>query len=340
MLKFMNSKGEEVTLNEKEQVLANALDAEHGKKLNALGVEVSITTLTTALKSVSEQKFYEIAPADYMPVNVGEGAFGTELLKWVDFSPAGDFEAGNIHLGQDGSKMATADAGIDAVKSPIVNWGKKISWDLFSVNTAAKAGNFDIVLAKEKSRKKNWDLGIQKVAFLGSATMPGVKGLLNQDGVTRNADLIQQPLSGMTAAQLATFASNVATAYRRNAEYTAKPTHFVIPESDFLGLGSPASAEFPMITKLEVLEKALKKVFGEAFKILPLAYGDRAVSGLAQNVYAMYNADADSLEMNIPVQYTATIANTIDGFTWTNTAYGQYSGVKAYRPKEMLYFVY
>lgn len=340
MFQFKNSKGEAVVLNEKEQSLANALQEQHGKVLNAAGIKIDITTLTTALKSVSHQKFFEVAPGDYMPINVGEGAFSMELLKWVDFAPATDFEAGNIKLGMDGSKMATADAGVDAIKSPIVNWGKKISWDLFSVNIAATQGNFDVVLAKERSRKKNWDLGIQKVAFLGSATNPEIKGLLTQDDVTTETTLITAPLSGMTAAQLSTFASKVAAAYRSNCNYTAKPTHFVIPESDFLGLGTPSNPEYPLLTKLQVLENAFKAAFGANFKILPIAYGDKNVSGLSVNKYALYNFDADSLEMNIPVQYTSTIANTLDGFTWVNTAYGQYSGVKAYRPKEMLYFAY
>ncbi len=336
--KFKNSKGEEVTLNQKEKALASALDEQYGKLMNAAGMVVDITTLTTALKSVSHQKFFEVAPGDYMPINVGEGAFAMELLKWVDFAPATDFEAGNIKLGMDGSKMATADASVSAVKSPIINWGKKISWDLFSVNVAATQGNFDVVLAKERSRKKNWDLGIQKVAFLGAKTVPGVYGLLNQPDVTKNTELITEPLSGMTAAELSTFASKVAGAYRKNCNYSAKPTHFVIPESDFLGLGTPSNAEYPLLTKLQVLENAFKAAFGANFKVLPIAYGDKTVSGLAKNVYALYNFDPDSLEMNIPVQYTSTIANTIDGFTWLNTAYGQYSGVKAYRPKEMLYF--
>lgn len=340
MFQFKNSKGEAVTLSEKEQVLANALDEQHGKVLNAAGIKIDITTLTTALKSVSHQKFFEVAPADYMPVNVGEGAFSMELLKWVDFAPATDFEAGNIKLGMDGSKMATADAGIDAIKSPIINWGKKISWDLFAVNIAASQGNFDLVLAKERSRKKNWDLGIQKVAFLGAETVPGVHGLLTQPDVTKNAELITAPLSGMSATELSTFASKVAGAYRQNCNYTARPTHFVIPESDYLGLVTPSNPDYPLLTKLQVLENAFKGAFGANFKIMPIAYADKAVSGLATNVYALYNFDADSLEMNIPVQYTSTIANTLDGFTWLNTAYGQYSGVKAYRPKEMLYFTY
>ena len=77
--KFKNSKGEEVTLNQKEKALASALDEQYGKLMNAAGMVVDITTLTTALKSVSHQKFFEVAPGDYMPINVGEGAFAMEL---------------------------------------------------------------------------------------------------------------------------------------------------------------------------------------------------------------------------------------------------------------------
>ena len=44
--------------------------------------------------------------------------------------------------------------------------------------------------------------------------------------------------------------------------------------------------------------------------------------------------------VNIPVDYTSTLANSINGFNWQNAAYGQFTGVKVYRPKEVLYFDY
>lgn len=42
--------------------------------------------------------------------------------------------------------------------------------------------------------------------------------------------------------------------------------------------------------------------------------------------------------MDIPVDYTNTMQNTLNGFSFQNVGYGQYSGAVAYRPLETLYF--
>jgi hypothetical protein len=80
------------------------------------------------------------------------------------------------------------------------------------------------------------------------------------------------------------------------------------------------------------------------FKILPCAYADQAnnstVSGLNTNIYTLMRYDEDSVRMDVPVPYTNTLQNTINGFQFQNVGYGQYTGVLAYRPLEMLYFTH
>lgn len=338
MIIFKNSKGEDVILNEKEKAVCKAIEKQSKEYLNALGIEIDITTLTTAIKSVSDQKFFEVPVADYLPVAVGEGAFSTELLKYVSYSMGGDFEDGIIKTGTAGSKLAQTDAGVEGIKIPIVNWAKGLNWNLQEIQMAARSGNWDLITAKEKSRKKNWDLGIQKSAFLGSANVTGVEGLLNLSNVTSNLTVITKKLSSMSAAEFATFVSAVYQAYRANCNYTAKPTHFVIPEEDYNGLVQPFSSAYPMNTRLAFLKQAFSEIGLTKIAILPLSYAQKAISGLSVDRYVMYNYDSDSLAMNIPVDYTSTLANTINGFQWENAAYGQYTSVKAFRPKEVLYF--
>ena len=67
------------------------------------------------------------------------------------------------------------------------------------------------------------------------------------------------------------------------------------------------------------------------------AYASKAVNGV-KNIYALYNKSEDALRMNIPVDYTNTMANSTNGFQFENTAYGQFTGVTVIRPKEMIYF--
>jgi hypothetical protein len=348
--KILNSKGEVIRLTAKEQYHADYCQRMVNERFgNSLGYEVSITTLTTIMKKISEQKFFELAPADYLPVRVGEGAWSSNLTTYRSFSAADEFETGIVDTGGQNSRLAMADAGVDALNIKVFNWAKSIGWSIMDLEIAAKSGNWDLVSAKEESRKKNWDLGIQRIAFLGAngqnASATGTcLGLLNQAGITINTTTIPQPISAMDPTELKAFVSAILNDYRANCNRTAWPTHFHIPESDYLGLVGQASATFPIKSTLELLEDALKVATrNSAFKVLPLAYADAAyhdeVASLSgKQVYTLMNYDEKSVRMDVPVDYTNTLANSIDNFGFQNAGYGQFTGVLAYRPLEMMYF--
>lgn len=330
-----NSDGEVIILNKREQILADNLE----RQVNSLGFEIDITTLTTISKKVTEQKFFEIAPAEYLPVRVGEGAWSTNLLTYRSFSLADDFDKGLINTGGNNSRLASADAGVDALSIDIFNWAKEIGWTLPELQMASKSGNWDLVTAKEKARKRNWDLGIQKVAFLGISGNSKCLGLYNQAGITDNKTVITKKISSMSEAELKVLVANLIESYRENCARTAWPTHFVIPESDYNGLASQASATFPIKSVLELLVEAFKTITRNAnFKILPNAYGDKAYSGLSVQRYVLLNYEEESLRMDIPVDYTNTLANTVNSFQFQNVGYGQFTGALAYRPLELMYF--
>lgn len=348
-----NSKGERVVLNaiEKHRTkwLANELYRKWGtvgeKFNNSLGYEVQITTLTTIMKRITEQKFFEIPPADYIPLRVGEGTWSTNLTTYRSFDVADVFETGVINTGGQNSRLASADAGVDALNIKVFPWAKAIGWSIFDLEFAAKSGNWDLVSAKEKARKRNWDLGIQRVAFLGMNGNNGAGGqclgLLNQTGITNNTTVITQPISAMSTASLKTFCAQVVEAYRSNCNRTAWPTHLTIPESDYNGLASQASPEFPIKSTLQLLEEMFMVITrNKNFKILPLAYGDKAYSGFTYQIYALYNYDEESIRMDIPLDYTNTIANSLDNFGFQNAGFGQFTGVLSYRPLETIYFTF
>lgn len=340
-VKIYNSKGEEVILNAREKAHALMLQNEFDTKFkNALGFEVPITTLTTIVKKVSEQKFFEVMPADYIPVKVGNGAFSSNLLTYREYEIGGSFADGVINLAKNKGRLASMDAGIDSVSIKIRNWVKSIDWTIFEVNEAAKSGNWDLITAKEKSRLKNWQLGIQEVAFLGLDGDAACVGLLGLIGITTNTDIIQVPISSMSGTDLKQFCETVLNAYRQNCSRTAWPTHFIIPESDYLGLAGMASADFPIRSTLSVLEEVFQTMTkNKNFKILPLTYCDVAYHpGATQQQYVLLNYDEESINMNIPVDYTSTLAGTINNFQYQNTGYGQFTGVQAIRPSEILYF--
>lgn len=346
-----NSKGDPIKLTQAEEFHARYIQRQINERFgNSLGAEVSITTLTQIVKKVSEQKFYEIPFADYMPVRVGEGAWSSNMLTYRSFDIAADFETGIINTGSQSARLAVADAGVDAVPIKIYNWAKSISWSIPEIQEASKSGNWDLVTSKEKARKRNWDLGLQKIAFLGMVGQNGSSGsclgLLNQPGVTVNTTVITKAISSMTTAELTTFTEQVVEAYRANVNRTAFPTHFAVPESDYNGMARMSSPDFPIKSTLEILEEMFQVTCrNKQFKILPSAYGDLAYHAdaptiVGKQVYVLYRYDDESGRMDVPVDYTNTLANSINNFQFENAGYGQLTGFLAYRPLEFLYFQY
>lgn len=312
---------------------------------NAVGYDVDLTTMTGISKLISKQSFYKISPAQYMPVSVGENPYSEEILTYKTYSSGGKFSEGIINTGANNAAISQSNTAVEAVRVPVLSWADKVTYTILDLEKASRSGNWSLIESLETARKTKWDLGIQDIAFWGYDQNANVKGLLTQSDVTANTTLITKLLSSMTAAELNAIAAGLISAYRANANYTAMPTHFVIPESDYVGLGSATDASFPIKTKLAFLQEALALVtMNPNFKIIPSAYAVKAinvnVSGLNKNVYTLLNYDPTALRFDIPLDYNALMANTFNGFYYESVAMGQFGGVKAYKPKEMLYFTW
>ena len=309
---------------------------------STLGYQIAIDTLTFIKKQITEQKFYEIAPADYLPIAVGDGAFSQNILTNLVVNTSGDFEAGIINQGSGNDRLASADVGIASVTMKVMNWAKAIGYTVFELEQALQANNWDIIESKQRARKKNWDLGIQKMAFLGSlADNTAVPGLLTQSGVNSDVTTITGKISSMDAAAFSAFVAAVVAAYQSNCVYTAMPTHFIIPQDDWLGLAAPVSSTYPFNSKLEYLSKAFAEIVPGGIKLLPLVYAMPTYNtdyGVNLHRYVMYRFDPETVRMDIPVDYTVTQPNTYNNFQFQDAGYGQYTGVGVYRPLEVLYF--
>lgn len=353
----LDLKGNPIVLNQLEAFRAQVLERKikqeilpilpNGMVENALGADIDITTLTSVAKLITTQKFFEIMPADFMPVRAGNAdtAWSDQILTYRSYSMGGDFEQGLINTGADQARLASADAGVDSVPVKVYLWAKELSWTIPDIAYASRSGNWDIVTAKEIARKKNWDLGIQKVAFLGSKNVTGMKGYMTQTGVTNNTTRITKNISSMTTAEFKTFCANVLNDYRTNCDRTAWPSIFSVPESDYLGLAAPTSADFPLKSTLQVLEETFSVMTKRPFKILPNAYGDAARNAnygswgsSGKQVYVLSSYDEEASRIDIPMPYVNTLANSVNNFQFLNVGYGQFTGFQAYRPKEMLYF--
>ena len=320
---------------------------------SGMGFQIAKDTLTYIKKEVTTQKFYDVEGGltTYVPMPVGEGAFAQSILTNLDYSTAGDFESGIINTGSNNDRLAQADAAVSSKTVQVANWAKGIGYSVFDIEQALMANNWDAIAAKERARKKNWDLGLQALTFLGSKSNPNdFPGLLTSPEINVNLQLIQQPISTMNAANFATFVAGLISAYFANANKTAKPDRFLIPYSDFFGLQTfvpnvigTGEGNYP-VSRLAYLLQAFKAASQNPnFQILPIAYADADTNlswGVDKQLYLLYRYDAESVRMDVPVDYTVTQANTMNNFQFQSAAYGSFTGVHFYRPLEGLLFEY
>ena len=312
---------------------------------STLGYEFTIQTTTLIRAKTVEQKFYRVAPADYFPVEVGTGAWMEDIKTNLVYDAAGDFESGIISTASGPSSLAQVDVGTAPVNAKVITWAKGYQYSTPEVQKALASNNWDVIASKMSAHKRNWDLGIQKIGFLGRKDdLAGVPGLLSNTEVNSNTAVIPEAISGMSVEEFADLVKDILAAYAENVAFTAIPNRFVMPMSDYLGMAAPVSPTFPMNSKLEYLQNAFKQITGKAdFRILPLAYGDQArntgywaVAGT--NRYVLYNSEYETLRMDIPVDFFLSPAGTANNFNWQGVGAGQFTGVIAYRPAELLYF--
>jgi len=348
--------GKPLILNPEEQAACDWSESQirnrSGRRIgNALGFEIDITTMTAIARKIVQQSYYEIEPAEYLPIIAGQGAWSTNVETVREFVTGDSFESGITNLSQANARISEVDAAVDGVNLPIYNWNKRASWTIMQIQHAAKVGNWDYGEALQKARKKNYDLGIQRVAFLGANgfvnALSNCYGLLNLPNVYTDTTVFTAAgnvaISKMPLANLNTFASTLVSMYRVNCNRSAWPTDFYVPEDDFIAMGgSQFSPTFPIGTIGEILLKAFKSSVpnGKFGAIKPISYAMVSFSGgtLSNNAYVLLNKNDETLNMQLPVPYSTTVPNSLDNFQLQDVAYAQFTGVQALKPREIIYF--
>jgi hypothetical protein len=323
------------------QAIENAANKLNREIKNASGFDVDITTLTHIRAKVTEQKFYEVRPSDYMPVNVGEGGWNDFVLTYQSLSNSDDFEAGITNSNSANTKLAQSESEIRDIQVPVKLWAGATAYNIAELGAATESGNWSLIESKETARFKTWQLGLQRVAFLG-LDIPGVLGLLTQPDVTVNTAIITKDISAMTATEFQAFLAAILGAYFDNSNSTTLPDTFIIPMDDFLGLGSAVDEVFNMKSRLQRIRESFIEMTGnEKFMVKGLAYAQQERNNLTKNRYVLYRREDDTgLRLDVPLPYTTTIFDTVNGFQYQSAAYGRFTGCKTYRPAEMIYFDY
>ena len=304
------------------------------------GLEKTLTTLTQIVADVQRQKFYTVdgALTDYVPMEMGTGAYSQQLFQYAVAQVGDQFETGIVQPGNGINKDANVDIVVDGVTLRNNFWRMKYQATKELIEMASRnAVNFSYIEEQERARLKTYQLGIQNVVFNG--TSDGLNyGLLNQPNVTVNTSLLNAAIGSLSVADLFTFVSTaVATAWQ-NSNNTAFPNTLLMPTQDLGGIATPISQSYPMAeTKRELLEKAFKAAGApQDFKILHTAYNNTA-SSTGGKRYVLYNRDADVLKMYLPKPYTPYPLYPTSALDMISDAEAQFTGVWVKRPAEMIY---
>ena len=304
------------------------------------GIEKTISTLTQIVAGVQRQKFYTVdgALTDYVPMEMGTGAYGQGLFQYTVAQVGDQFETGIVQPGNGINKDANVDIVVDGISIKNNFWRMKYQASKELIEMArANAVNFSYIEEQERARLKTYQLGIQRVTFLGTNDGQN-KGLLNLDGVTVNTSLLPASFGNMSTEQLNNFAATAVATFWANSNSTVFPNTLLIPTQDLGGLAKYISSTFPVgETRKEFLERAFKAAGApQDFKILHTAYNNTA-SSTGGKRYVLYNRDADALKMYLPKPYTPYPLYPTGALDLISDAEAQFTGVWVKRPKEVLY---
>lgn len=310
---------------------------------SSLAYQYATDRLTYIRSRIVEQSFYEVQPAEYLDVIPGEGAFSAQIITNATIKTAGGFGQGKLNTGNGNARLATADAAVTPFYTLVRNWALAVEYSIFDVQQSLFAGNWDIIEAKHRSRKMDWDLGIQAIAFLGDLDdLTNYPGLYTQSTVNVNSSVITGNISAMSAADFQTFVAAILGAFLANCNQTRWPNTFVMPQDDYAGMAAAASSTYPNISKMSYLQQAFDAIVPNGkVKIMPSAYGMTAyntAAGIGKQRYILYRQDIDTLFMELPVDYQVTAVGTLNNFNYQDVAYGQFCGVTVLKPLEVLYF--
>ena len=348
-----DTNGNLISMNRSSQLgkdLTNALKTELTNDVG--GYQIPIDTLTQIAREVTTQVFYSVPITEYLPVVIGQGAFSQSLLTFKTGSTGNQFKQNIFRSGQN-SSLTQANTQIQGDTIEILNFAQGMTYSLVEMKQAAMYGNFDLIAAKEEARKTVYDQGLIQTAFLGVPEFgQGFYGLVNQDmtqpdrvpvdaGVT-----INKPIGTMNELEINALVGALIYKYYSNTGFSKLPSRFIIPTSDYFTLQEYINPAFPLADsqRINILLKAFKSQTGnEKFEIKHTIYcqkteSDKINGGLAKDRYILTVDDPKSLKMLLPVPYTVTLANTINGYEWQNAAYGQFSTVQLLRGKETQYY--
>lgn len=305
------------------------------------GFEQTIQTTTQIVAGVVNKLYYKLMGqklSDFVKIEVGTGAYSTNLFQYASAYVGSPFKAGIINPTASGINAdANSNIKIGALQIPNNFWRMKyeVGQELIGMATR-NAETFSIIEENERSRKEIFDLGLQEATFKGLGDGKSY-GLLNQPSVTVNTTLMTAELDAMSDAQFQTFLATAPGVYAANANGTMMFNRLLIPQKAFLSLNQPFGQYGE--TRRTVLERAFKGIAPDDFKIVHTIYNTGATAGgnATKGRYVFYNTDDRNLTMYLPKPYTPHPLFPQGALDMISDAEAQFTTPYVKRTESMLY---
>lgn len=312
-------------------------------RVNDLGYDQIITTLSAVETRVARQKNLEFGIEEAIDVVEGVGAWKEQGVYFKSFANGGDtLDSWRIDQAQMGATKSQATASVAKETYPLMFLAKMCAYTRVELEQAAASGIWNAIEEKSWARRREFDLRFAELVYKGTAD--GIyHGLLTLPNVHTETDtVITSRLCDMNDTQFQAAINAMFSLSYTTSEYTAKPNRLLIPELDRIGLAatwsSYGSGFAQGITRLQRLEEAFRNYTGDAnAKVIGTNFANGALNGGVET-YAMYRKDPFELKIEMPVPYGIYPGASVDGFNFQDTALAQVSGVVSKYEKQFVYF--
>jgi hypothetical protein len=314
--------------------------------------------LTAIRQEIIQTKYYEVNPADFIPINYGFGAYLDVVIRRFRQEKGND----SLFARRGVESRVSANYEDAQMTMHLHPYTESLNYNLYDVKQAAALGYnssvdlmVDLIREKELASKKTFDLSLQKALLKGEAEAVNLadearsaRGLLNltvggeglSTSITEDTTTLSGFIGDLGDDDFKTAVKGMIEAYRANTNNTVAPNTLIIPTAEAAKLATSTSSFNNNVTRLDILQQMFTAAFGSQVTVKQLFYANKAQDLAGKNRYVLYNNNSDSLICEMPIPYTSFGYGTENNFDYKAVAMAQVSGVYALRPSELMYFTH
>ena len=262
-----------------------------------------------------------------------------EVTSFVLSNYAGGFGgmgSGKSFLLGGSTTLATTSVSATKVVSPVTPWGMEVSYNIFELEKAQKAGR-PIDVQKFDALKLKHQLDIDMMVYLGDDQV-GVKGLLNAEGTVEKASLGSYDANSATQEQTLDFFNGLLNAAWKQTQYTRIPNTLLVTPSLFGALASKQLTNTSMNLLQFVKQNNIAAQNGIQLDIRPVKWLANGAVSSGQGRVVAYTMARDVVRF--PLVQLQSMPVQFRGLEQAVPYYGALGAVEFVRPEMVMYADY